>query len=121
MTKNFLKEQKQKLEEKKQKLEQELKSFAKRDPHIKGNWETKFPDFGAKTADPAEEQDQVEEYQANLSIEYTLETQLKKVRQALERIQKRTYGTCQKCGKKITIERLKAEPTADLCIKCVKG
>jgi DnaK suppressor protein len=55
-----------------------------------------------------------------LPVEYALETKLQKIKNALERIDKGTYGTCQNCGKKITIERLKAEAEAELCIKCAK-
>lgn len=121
LSKKFLGEQKKKLEQEKIGLEKELESFAKKDPHIKGNWETKFPDFGIKTADLSQEEDQVEEYEATLPVEYSLETDLQKVKNALERIKTRTYGTCQNCKKKITIKRLKAEPGAELCIKCAKG
>lgn len=118
LSKKFLKEQKKKLEQEKIGLEKELESFAKKDPHIKGNWKTKFPDFGIRTADLSQEEDQIEEYSADLPIEYALETKLQKIKNALERIQKGTYGTCQNCKKKITIERLEAEPEAELCIKC---
>ena len=121
MDKMFLQKQKNKLEERKTKLEQDLRKFAKKDPNIKGNWETKFPDFGIRTADSSEQTDQIEEYEATLSVEYTLETKLKEIEQALGRIKKDTYGTCQKCGKKVKIERLKAYPEASLCIKCTKG
>lgn len=121
MTKKFLEEQKSKLEKNKIELEKELKSFAKKDLKIKGNWETKFPDFGVRTADLSEEENQIEEYEATLPIEYTLETRLQKIKEALKRIEKRTYGICQKCRKKIKIQRLKANPEADLCIKCTEG
>jgi len=120
MIKKFLQQQKKELEKKKKQLKQELKTFAKRDFNIKGNWETKFTDFGSRTADPAEEQDQIEEYEANLPVEYTLESELKKVEKALTKIQKGTYGFCEKCGKKIRTERLKVYPEADTCAKCSK-
>jgi len=119
--KNFIKQQKTKLEEEKIGLEKELESFAKKDPHIEGNWKTKFPDFGIRTADLSQEEDQIEEYGADLPVEYALETRLQRIKNALERIKEGTYGTCQNCKKKITIERLKAEPEAELCIKCAKG
>ena len=118
LSKRFLKEQKQKLEQDKIKLEKELESFAKKDPHIKGNWKTKFPDFGIKTADLSQEEDQIEEYGADLPVEYALEAKLQKINAALEKIRQNTYGTCQNCGKKITIKRLKAEPEAKTCTKC---
>ncbi len=121
LPKKFLEEQKKKLEKEKIGLEKELGSFAKKDPQIKGNWETKFPDFGIQTADLSQETDQSEEYAADLPVEYALETRLQRINSALERIHKGTYGTCQNCKQRITIERLKAEPEAELCIKCTRG
>lgn len=118
MTKKFLEEQKNGLEKARIELEKELKAFAKRDSKIKENWETKFPDFGIKTADPAEEEDRVEEYEATLPVEYTLEIRLQKVIEALKRIKQGVYGACKKCGKKIKIKRLKASPEAETCTKC---
>jgi len=120
MTKKFLKEQKGKLEEEERKLEEELKHFAKKDADIKGNWKTKFPYFGPKTADTSEEIDQREEYEASLSIEHVLEIKLQKIKNTLERIKKGTYGICQTCGKKIEVKRLKVCPEANTCIKCSK-
>ena len=120
MTKKFLEEQKQKLEKEKIRLEKELENFAKKDPHIQGNWKTKFPDFGIKTADLSQEEDQIEEYSADLPVEYALETKLQRVNSALERIKKGTYGTCQNCKKMITIKRLKAEPEANTCAQCAE-
>lgn len=42
----------------------------------------------------------------------------KKITQALLRIKKGTYGKCENCGKAIEAERLKAMPTAHLCVSC---
>jgi DnaK suppressor protein len=53
-----------------------------------------------------------------------LELKLRDVDIALEKIQKDlpaeagNYGKCEKCGKEIEEERLKAVPEARLCIKC---
>ncbi len=43
---------------------------------------------------------------------------LKKIDDALERIQKGSFGQCEECGDAISFERLKARPTATMCIKC---
>lgn len=121
MDKEFLQKQKQKLEKRRKELEKELKSFAKKDSKIKGNWKTKFPFFGIRTADPAEQTDQVEEYEATLSVEHTLEIELQKIKKALKilrQAQGKNYGICEKCRKKIRIERLKAYPEAELCMQC---
>jgi len=121
--KKFLEEQKQKLEKRKQELENELKTFAQKDPKIKGNWKTKFPDFGEKTPDFSEAEDQVEEYEETLPVEYALETDLRQINNALETLQEaqgQKYGICEKCHKKISKNRLKAYPEADICTSCSK-
>ena len=43
---------------------------------------------------------------------------LKKVSQAEERIIKGCFGECFDCGDEINLDRLKARPTATLCIDC---
>ena len=43
---------------------------------------------------------------------------LEEVDGALERIKSGAYGTCFSCGKKISLERLKALPFARLCVSC---
>ena len=44
--------------------------------------------------------------------------ELHKVDKALKRIHSNTYGLCEQCGGEINIERLKAIPCAEFCIKC---
>lgn len=121
LTKKFLKEQKRKLEEEKKRIKKGLKSFARKDPRVKGNWKTKFPNFGFRTADLSEEADQIEEYEATLPEEHSLEIKLEKIEQALKRIKKKSYETCEKCKKMIKIERLRACPETSFCIKCAEG
>lgn len=43
---------------------------------------------------------------------------LKKVRKSLQKIEDGTFGECEDCGMEISFNRLKARPTADLCIHC---
>lgn len=43
---------------------------------------------------------------------------LKKVNEALERVEEGTYGRCGSCDAPIGFGRLKARPTAELCINC---
>jgi DnaK suppressor protein len=42
----------------------------------------------------------------------------KKVEEALLRIKEGTYGICSDCGAQISLKRLEARPTAELCIEC---
>jgi DnaK suppressor protein len=43
---------------------------------------------------------------------------IKKIKEAIERIDDGTYGDCVECGEEISIPRLKARPVTTLCIKC---
>jgi len=57
------------------------------------------------------------ERERDLSIENNVRDLLRKVDSALDRIGKKTYGICVRCGKAIEKSRIKALPYADLCIK----
>ena len=50
--------------------------------------------------------------------ERTLEHQLSSIDDALARIARGTYGTCEACGQPIAVERLEALPQASRCIEC---
>ena len=43
---------------------------------------------------------------------------IKKVRNALDRIENGTFGICEKCGEEISIKRLQARPVTTQCIDC---
>jgi DnaK suppressor protein len=43
---------------------------------------------------------------------------LKKIDEALERMNKNTYGICERCEEEIPYPRLKARPVTTLCIAC---
>lgn len=43
---------------------------------------------------------------------------LKKIDEALDRMDKQTYGICERCEEDIPYERLKARPVTTLCIAC---
>jgi len=118
MDKKSFEELRQKLEEKKETLEKQLGSFAKKDKNVKGDWDTKFPEFADGELEEAASE--VEEYSINLPIEFSLETRLRDINLAVEKIKKGKYGTCEKCSKKIPKERLKAFPEARFCMKCEK-
>ena len=76
-----------------------------------------FPDIGDKEDESAQE---VEMYESSLTIERNLTEMLKETNIALDRIDKKTYGKCEKCGKDISEERLEAYPEAAACLKCLK-
>jgi len=43
---------------------------------------------------------------------------LKKIEEAIDRIDKGEYGICEVCGEEIGIERLEARPVTTMCIAC---
>ena len=43
---------------------------------------------------------------------------IKKIKQALDRIENGTYGICESCGEEISVKRLKARPVTTQCIEC---
>ncbi|MCM2279691.1 MAG: TraR/DksA family transcriptional regulator [Oligoflexia bacterium] len=43
---------------------------------------------------------------------------IKKVEEALRRIEEGTFGECEECGEDIELRRLEARPTATLCVSC---
>jgi RNA polymerase-binding transcription factor DksA len=116
MDKKLIEELKLKLEEQKESLVKELGNFATEDPNLKHNWETKYPN--REDGDKDDEADEVQEYDNKLSLEYSLELNLKNVNMALEKITEGKYGICENCEKEIEEERLKAIPEAKFCMKC---
>lgn len=120
MSKKLLKELKEKLEQEKKSLEEGLQRFAKKDPDLKDDWNAKFPSFDGEFGGAALEMaaDEVEEYDARLPVEHSMETQLRDINLALKKIKGGKYGKCESCGKKINEKRLKIYPAARLCLKC---
>jgi RNA polymerase-binding transcription factor len=57
------------------------------------------------------------EREKDLSIENNVRDLLRKIEGALKRIDAKTYGLCERCGKPIEKARIKALPYAELCIK----
>ena len=57
------------------------------------------------------------EREKDLSIENNVRDLLRKIDGALRRMDAKTYGLCERCGKPIEKARLKALPYAELCIK----
>ena len=45
-------------------------------------------------------------------------TLLKKIEEALNRIDTGEFGVCEECGEDITMKRLEARPVTTLCIQC---
>ena len=75
----------------------------------------KFPEFGDKLDENAQE---IDEYTTNLATDKVLESSLRDIDKALERIENKTYGICKYCHKPINPKRLLARPVASACVEC---
>jgi RNA polymerase-binding protein DksA len=70
---------------------------------------------------PADSEDQAIELENQEALEVigkTETTEIHQIESALKRISESTYGTCAKCGGSIDPRRLKALPTAAMCVSC---
>jgi len=99
---------KKRLEEERVRLQEQISQLA-----IGGQ---DHPGYGNHMADDASD---VFEQAKNLALRQTLERQLEQVKEALERFGRGTYGYCLDCGEEIDPARLKALPSASLCIDCM--
>ena len=75
------------------------------------------PGYSTHIADDATE---VLENTKNHALRQNLQRLLGKANDALAKLDKGTYGLCEDCGDKIDRARLKALPSATLCIRCQK-
>ncbi|HXH04036.1 MAG TPA: RNA polymerase-binding protein DksA [Candidatus Competibacteraceae bacterium] len=75
-------------------------------------------DDSANHPDPSDRATQEEEFALELRTRDRERKLIKKIDEALDRIEADEYGYCESCGAEIGIRRLEARPTATLCIDC---
>ncbi|MBM7503986.1 TraR/DksA family transcriptional regulator [Agromyces aurantiacus] len=61
-----------------------------------------------------------QEWSQRTAVLHDVEHELADIDRALAKIDAGTYGTCERCGQKISVGRLEARPTATLCIDCAR-
>jgi RNA polymerase-binding protein DksA len=96
----------------------ELNKISGRDSHEADDRATKFPNYGDK---PDENAQEINDYSTNVAAEKVMEDSLTDIDKALANIEKGTYGVCKYCGNEIAEKRLLARPTASSCINCKTG
>ncbi len=112
MNKKTLETIRQGLEERKAKLEKELAQFTKGN---NDDSDTIIADIGGADDENAAE---VAEYSDNLSLEESLQSTLKDITKALQRMEEGSYGICKYCNEQINEKRLLARPSSSSCIEC---
>lgn len=118
MDKSQLHNLEQQLSQEEQDIIRQLGEVATLNPSVKGDFEPVMPNYEGNDED--ERISEATDFDRNLALEHQLETRLKDVRNARERIQQGTYGVCSRCHNDIPENRLKAMPTANLCIACAQ-
>jgi len=94
-----------------------LKALAVEDNHEADKLAAKFPEYGDKADENAQE---VSDYSTNLGTEKVLEKALEDIEKTLKRIDDGDYGVCKYCKGPIAKKRLLARPVASSCINCKK-
>jgi RNA polymerase-binding protein DksA len=115
MDKKIIEKIKKELLAKRKQVNEDLKSFTNNDEHEKDEHHAKFPNYGDKSDENVQE---IDEYTTNLATEKVLESTLRDIDNALDRIKKGSYGICKYCKKEIGEKRLLARPVANTCISC---
>lgn len=107
---------KQKLTAEKSQLEADLGHISTQNIHQnKADWEAVPADKDLDIETRDEVADRLEDLSERQSATGNLETRLMEVNQALENIDKNTYGKCKVCKQDIEEARLEANPAATTC------
>lgn len=115
MNKKVIEQIKKDLEIRKKQIEEDLSNFTKQDTHERDEHRAKFPEYGDKIDENAQE---IDEYSTNLAKEKILEKTLRDINDTLDRIERGVYGICKYCKKEIGEKRLLARPVSSACIEC---
>jgi len=106
---------KERLEEEKTKLEEEMSGVGRQNPQNPKDWEPTPANDGQLDIEDNVKADNHEESMERSAILAELETRHKNVVDALDRIEKGTYGACEVSGEPIEEDRLDANPAARTC------
>jgi RNA polymerase-binding transcription factor len=71
--------------------------------------------------DPADQASAASEASIQMRLQQTDSKLLRAIDEALGRVERRTYGICEVCGKHISVGRLTAVPWTRLCLDCKQG
>jgi DnaK suppressor protein len=111
---------KEKLDAEKKLLEEQLGQIARLNSET-NQWEA-FPDQDLMgEIDDNDAADRFEDFEERTAMVNTLQSRLKDVNDAIEKISAGTYGTCEVDGAPIEADRLDANPAARTCKEHMNG
>lgn len=111
VSKDVLTSARERLEAELKTIEQELADLG---AHADGSVEVAHDEGFADAAQSTSERSKM------LSLVEKLQHRASDVKSALDRVERGSYGRCERCGEEINPERLEAIPSARLCIKCAQ-
>jgi RNA polymerase-binding transcription factor DksA len=107
----------EKLLAEKKEIENQLSNFANKNPLIEGDYQTRFNK--SDQSDTLDEKARnITDYEEERAVEQNLEVRLKEINETLEKLEKGTYGICDKCSSPIDPKRLVVIPVARFCVDC---
>lgn len=115
LDKKVLAEIKEDLINRKQQILDNLADISQPDSHEADHLGAKFPEYGDKADENAQE---ISDYSTNSATERILEKTLADIDGALKRIEDGSYGICKYCHQPIAPKRLQARPVASSCMSC---
>lgn len=115
LDKKVLEAIKKELVSRREQIVDSLEDISQADTHEADNLGSKFPEYGDK---PDENAQEISDYSTNSAAEKVLEKTLEDIDGALKRMENGTYGVCKYCGQMINPKRLQARPVASACINC---
>jgi RNA polymerase-binding transcription factor DksA len=68
--------------------------------------------------DEEEQADEVEEMAGRVALAEVIRRRLRRIRSALAKMQNKSYGICEDCGKKIEEKLLEVDPESRYCKEC---
>lgn len=107
---------KDKLEEEKTQLIEQLRDIAKLDPKT-NQWEAVPENLGYTESDQNDIADRFEDFESRSSMLKILQKRLHHILDVLKGINRKSFGQCTVCEKKIELDRLDANPAATTCKK----
>lgn len=108
---------KNKLKEEEGTLISELNSIGVKNKDLENDWQVTPAEREQQIESQDEIADRMEDIEEREATEVALETRLKEIRHALEKIDQGKYGICEISGEEIEEDRLKANPAARTCKK----
>lgn len=116
----FIEQMRERLEQELEVIEQDLSGVSTLDQgdHVVGMHAPTFEDSDGDISETATRADDLADHAANVDVTFTLEQQEERVQKALLAIDEGSYGVCVGCESDIGEDRLRANPSADLCMSC---